>query len=99
MLESYPAIDEFARDGEAEADIDWLKGFVVGVRQIRGEMNLSAGRPLPVQLTGGGELDLTREPDGTTRVTVSVTDQAQLHGVLARLRDLGVFLIDLRRTG
>lgn len=46
-----------------------------------------------------GELDLTREPDGTTRVTVSVTDQAQLHGVLARLRDLGVFLIDLRRTG
>ena len=46
-----------------------------------------------------GELDLTREADGTTTVTVPVADQAQLHGVLARLRDLGVVLIDLRRTG
>jgi valyl-tRNA synthetase len=60
MLESYPAIGEFAHDGDAEAEIDWLKGFVVGIRQIRGEMNLSAGRPLPVLLAGGSELDRQR---------------------------------------
>ena len=40
---------------------------------------------------------MTRE--GTTTVTVSVADQAQLHGVLARLRDIGVVLTDLRTTG
>ena len=45
-----------------------------------------------------GELDLTREADGTTTVIVSVIDQAQLYGVLAGLRDIGVVLIELRRT-
>ena len=46
-----------------------------------------------------GELDLTRDGDGTTTVTVPVADQAQLHGVLAGLRDIGAVLIELRTTG
>jgi len=45
-----------------------------------------------------GEPDITRDDDGTTVITVSVADQAQLHGVLARLRDIGVVLIELRVT-
>lgn len=40
-----------------------------------------------------GNLTLTRNADGTTTLTGPVTDQAELHGVLARLRDLGVTLI------
>jgi RimJ/RimL family protein N-acetyltransferase len=44
-----------------------------------------------------GELDLCRDDDGTT-VTVSVADQAQLHGVLAGLRDIGAVLTGLRTT-
>jgi RimJ/RimL family protein N-acetyltransferase len=43
-----------------------------------------------------GALDLTRETDGTTGITVEVADQAQLHGVLAGLRDIGVVLTQLR---
>jgi hypothetical protein len=43
-------------------------------------------------------LQMTRDDDGTTTVTVRVADQAQLHGVLARLRDLGVVIAELRRT-
>ena len=31
----------------AEAEINWLKGFILGIRKIRGEMNLSPGKPLP----------------------------------------------------
>ena len=46
-----------------------------------------------------GELDLTRDDDGTTTITVSVADQAQLHGVLAGLRDIGAVLTELRTTG
>ena len=46
-----------------------------------------------------GALDLTRHDDGTTTVTVSVADQAQLHGVLAGLRDIGAVLTELRTTG
>jgi len=45
-----------------------------------------------------GALDLTRHDDGTTTLTVAVTDQAQLHGVLAGLRDIGAVLTELRTT-
>ena len=43
-----------------------------------------------------GGLDLTRDDDGATTVTVQVADQAQLHGVLAGLRDIGAVISELR---
>jgi hypothetical protein len=43
-----------------------------------------------------GDADITRADDGTTTVTVSVADQAQLYGVLAGLRDIGAVLVELR---
>jgi hypothetical protein len=46
-----------------------------------------------------GAQDITRHDDGTTTLTVSVADQAQLHGVLAVLRDIGAVLTELRTTG
>ena len=41
-------------------------------------------------------LTLVRLADGTTSLTGPLIDQAQLHGVLARIRDLGVPLLTLR---
>lgn len=38
---------------------------------------------------------LDRNEDGTTTLTVDVADQAQLHGVLAGIRDIGVRLLSL----
>lgn len=38
---------------------------------------------------------LVRNHDGTTTLTVEVADQAQLHGVLAGIRDIGVHLLSL----
>jgi hypothetical protein len=46
-----------------------------------------------------GELDMTRHDDGTTTLTVEVADQAQLHGILAGLRDIGAVIVDVRTTG
>jgi hypothetical protein len=43
-----------------------------------------------------GDLTLIRLDDGTTSLTGPVIDQAHLHGVLARIRDLGVPLLTLR---
>jgi hypothetical protein len=43
-----------------------------------------------------GGLTLVRLADGTTSLTGPVVDQAQLHSVLARIRDLGVPLLTLR---
>lgn len=42
-----------------------------------------------------GHLALTHEPDGTTSLTGLVTDQAELHGVLTKIRDLGVTLLSV----
>lgn len=39
-----------------------------------------------------GGFTITRQPDGTSTLTGTAADQAQLHGVLARLRDVGVEL-------
>jgi hypothetical protein len=41
-------------------------------------------------------LTLVRLDDGTTSLTGPIVDQAQLHGVLARVRDLGIPLLTLR---
>lgn len=41
-------------------------------------------------------LVLHRDSDGTTTLTGPVVDQAQLHGLLTRIRDLGVSLISVQ---
>jgi hypothetical protein len=43
-----------------------------------------------------GDLTLVRHDDGTSTLTGPVADQAQLHGVLTRLRDIGATLLSLR---
>jgi hypothetical protein len=42
-----------------------------------------------------GGLTLTLDGDGTTSLTGQVRDQAELHGLLAKVRDLGVTLISV----
>lgn len=44
-------------------------------------------------------LSLTSEDDGTTVLQGSVVDQAALHGLLNKLRDLGIPLLSLRQDG
>ena len=41
-------------------------------------------------------LVLTHGDDGTTALRGVVTDQAELHGLLAKVRDLGVTLVSVR---
>jgi hypothetical protein len=42
-----------------------------------------------------GDLTLTHEWDSTTSLTAVVSDQAELHGLLMKIRDLGVILISV----
>jgi hypothetical protein len=43
-------------------------------------------------------LQVTSQSDGVTTITGAVVDQAALHGVLAKVRDLGLPLISVRRV-
>jgi len=45
-----------------------------------------------------GELSMARLADGTTVLAVPAADQAALHGVLARIRDLGIALVSVEMT-
>ena len=60
MLERLPSPDGFPVDDEAEQEIAWLQRFVVGIRQIRGEMNLGPSLRLAVKLAGATDLDRER---------------------------------------
>lgn len=48
MLEAYPQPDSSKINVQAEADVEWLKGVIAGIRNIRGEMNISPSKALPV---------------------------------------------------
>jgi len=60
MLQPYPQPDTGKLDAEVAADIEWLKGVILAVRNIRGEMNISPGKPVPVLLKGGSADDERR---------------------------------------
>ncbi|MDP5209179.1 valine--tRNA ligase [Microbulbifer sp. 2205BS26-8] len=57
MLQPYPEANSHKIDEEAEAAIAWLKQVVEAVRNIRGEMNISPARKIPLILRGGSALD------------------------------------------
>ncbi|HEU4568398.1 MAG TPA: hypothetical protein VFR99_10220 [Marmoricola sp.] len=46
-----------------------------------------------------GGLTINREDDGTSTLTGVIADQAQLHGVLAVIRDIGAPLLEVRVFG
>ena len=60
MLRRYPEPNDDARDDDAVADIEWVKQFILGIRQIRGEMDISPGKVLPVLLQHAGNADRER---------------------------------------
>ncbi|UCG72484.1 MAG: valine--tRNA ligase, partial [Chromatiales bacterium] len=60
MRQPFPAAAAWPQDPAAEAEVDWLQGFILGVRQIRGEMDIAPGKRLPVLLENAGNTDQQR---------------------------------------
>jgi len=60
MLQPFPESRHDTKQAAAVADIEWVRQFILGIRQIRGEMNLSPGKPLPVLLQHSTQADRTR---------------------------------------
>jgi valyl-tRNA synthetase len=60
MLQPYPQPNKSDMDTLASADIEWLKAVIVGIRNIRGEMNIPPGKALTVLLRNGSADDQRR---------------------------------------
>jgi valyl-tRNA synthetase len=57
MLQAYPEVDEGWIDPESIAEMEWVMNIILGVRRIRGEMNIAPGKPLPIMIQNGSEQD------------------------------------------
>ena len=60
MLQPFPVADESQIDAAADADIEWVKNVIVAVRNVRGEMNISPAKALPIYLARGDATDKRR---------------------------------------
>jgi len=60
MTRPYPAADGNLVDPAAVDEMEWVMQFILGIRKIKGEMNIAPGKPLPVLLQNAGEADRAR---------------------------------------
>ena len=60
MNQPYPEADDALEDESSLADMAWLQAFVLGVRKIRGEMDIKPSRRVPVLLQNPSPRDRER---------------------------------------
>ena len=63
MLQPWPLANESRIDAPAEADIEWVKQLMLGVRQIRGEMKISMAKRIDIIVQNASAEDLRRLSD------------------------------------
>jgi valyl-tRNA synthetase len=60
MLQPFPKSTEFEPEPEAEREIEWIRSFILGLRQIRSGMDIAPSKKLPVLLQNASADDLAR---------------------------------------
>ena len=59
MLQPFPESDDFPTDDDAERELNWIRHVILGIRQIRGEMDISPAKRLVVLIQNPSENDRT----------------------------------------
>ncbi|MCG7531400.1 valine--tRNA ligase [Psychrobium sp. MM17-31] len=65
MSQPFPKADSALMDTTALNDLEWVKDFIVGIRNIRGEMDISPNKPLNVLLKNLNDEDKRRLEDNS----------------------------------
>ena len=60
MVQAFPQFNEDNCDQKAIDDLEWVKQFIIAIRNIRGEMDISPSKELPVLLKNVNENDQRR---------------------------------------
>ncbi len=79
MTQAFPQFDESNCDQQAIDDLEWVKQFIVAIRNIRGEMDIAPSKPLPVLVKNVNENDQRR-----------LTQNEQFLSSLAKLESIEV---------
>lgn len=79
MLQAWPVANEERIDAAAEDDIEWVKALMLGLRQIRGEMNISMAKRIDIILKNASSEDQRR-----------LKDNAPLLNKLAKLESVSI---------
>ncbi|MBX9914021.1 MAG: valine--tRNA ligase [Pseudomonadaceae bacterium] len=83
MLQPWPVANESRIDAAAEADIEWVKALMLGLRQIRGEMKISMAKRIDIIVQNANAEDLRR-----------LDDNAPLLSKLAKLESVRILAAD-----
>ena len=60
MRQAYPQFNEQLLDASAIDELEWIKQFIIGIRQIRSGMDIKPSQPLPVLIQNGSAQDKQR---------------------------------------
>ena len=60
MVQGFPVYNEASVDAQAMEDLEWVKQFILAIRNIRGEMDISPSKPLSVLLANASSEDVRR---------------------------------------
>ena len=60
MLKAYPEFNEAHFDQASIDEVEWIKEFIIGIRQIRSGMDIKPGKLLTVLLQNGNNTDQAR---------------------------------------
>jgi len=83
MVQAFPQFDANKCDQQAIDDLEWVKQFIIAIRNIRGEMDISPSKSLPVLLKNVNENDQRR-----------LTENEQFLSSLAKLESIEVLAAD-----
>ena len=82
ISQPFPESQDELFDDNAEAEINWLKEFILGIRKIRGEMNISPGKPLPCFIKNFSTQDKDYIDSNTsTLLTIAKLDSIEILSV------------------
>lgn len=59
MLQPYPEYNKAKFDKASIDEVEWIKNFIIGIRQIRSGMDIKPSKALPVLLQNGSDADKT----------------------------------------
>jgi len=77
MTDAFPVYDANKKDAAAESDIEWVKAFVIGIRNIRGEMDIAPSKKLEVLLNNVSEAD-KRQLEQTQNYLINLAKLASI---------------------